>query len=144
MDKSWMMESKYSAKYVLGVSTFMEFVRANLGSECKIRCPCRECVNVCTRSQGEVEDHLLLKGISESYKKWVYHGEQSDFTIGSTSSYEGMAYNDELLDDGVYDFLENVFPRVDEDQIEHGLNCGSNSYLGEEEAKKFSKLLNEA
>ena len=69
MDKSWMMESKYSAKYVLGVSTFMEFVRANLGYECKIRCPCRACVNVCTRSQGEVEDRLLLKGISESYKK---------------------------------------------------------------------------
>ena len=55
-----------------------------------------------------------------------------------------MAYNYELLDDGVYDFLKDVFPRVDEDQTEHGFNGGSNSYLGEEEAQKFSKLLNEA
>ena len=99
---------------------------------------------MCIRPEDEVEDHLLLKGISESYKKWVYCGEQFDFNIGSTSSYERMAYNDDLLDNGVYDFLEDVFPRVDEDQIENGLNCGSNSYLGEEEAKKFSKLLNEA
>ncbi|KAK8996639.1 hypothetical protein V6N11_081905 [Hibiscus sabdariffa] len=139
MDKSWMMESKYSANYVVGVSTFMDFVKNNKGSECKIRCPCRECVNVCFRSQNEVEDHLLLHGISESYTKWIYHGEQFEFTAGSGSS-EGVAHDVEFLDGGLNDLLGDMFPIVDEDSTNHGFNFGE----GEEEAKNFSKLLNDA
>ena len=128
-----MMESKYCDKYVVGVSTFMKFVRDNMGEQSKIRCPCRDCLNVFTRCQDEVEDHLLFKGISESYTKWVYHSEQSDFMIptfgnqdnGKTTSYEKMIANDGPLDDGMYDMLEDVFPRLDENETEDGLNFSS-------------------
>ncbi|GMI64022.1 hypothetical protein HRI_000071500 [Hibiscus trionum] len=140
MDKSWMLESKYSENYVIGVFSFMEFVKSNMGSECKIRCPCRECVNVCSRSQSEVEDHLLLHGMAESYTKWVYHGEQFDFTVGSGTSYEDVAHNSEFLDGGLNDLLGDMFPTLDEDSTNHGFNSGE----GEEEAKRFSKLLNDA
>ncbi|KAL4354977.1 hypothetical protein GQ457_06G007590 [Hibiscus cannabinus] len=93
MDKSWMMESKYSENYVVGVSTFMKFVKSNMGPKCKIRCPCRECINVCYRSQNEVEDHLLLKGISESYTKWVYQGGQFGFIVRGDTSYKEISHN---------------------------------------------------
>ena len=53
-----------------------------------------------------------------------------------------MIADDGPLDDGMYDMLENVFPRLDENETEDGLNFSS--YLGEEEATKFSKLLNES
>ena len=42
----------------------------------------------------------------------------------------------------MYDMLEDVFPKLDENETEDGLNFSS--YLGEEEATKFSKLLNES
>ncbi|KAK8708671.1 hypothetical protein V6N13_059709 [Hibiscus sabdariffa] len=139
MDKSWMMESKYSANYVVGVSTFMDFVKNNKGSECKIRCPCRECVNVCFRSQNEVEDHLLLHGISESYTKWIYHGEQFEFTAGSGSS-ERVAHNVEFLDGELNGLLGDLFPIVDEDSTNHGFNFGEGEGEGEEEAKRKHKM----
>ncbi|KAL4385660.1 hypothetical protein GQ457_15G010790 [Hibiscus cannabinus] len=138
MDKSWMMESKYSENYVVGVSTFMEFVKSNMGSECKIRCPCRECINVCFRSQSEVEDHLLLKGISESYNKWVYHGDQFDFNVGGGTSYEEIANNVEFLDGGLNDLLEDMLPILDEDKTHHGFSFGE----GEEEEGELKDLLN--
>lgn len=70
-----MMESKYSDKYVLGVSYFMKFVLDNMAEKSKIRCPCQDCLNIYTISQDVVEDHFLLNGMSESYIVWIYHGQ---------------------------------------------------------------------
>jgi hypothetical protein len=132
MDKSWMIENKYSQKYVLGVSLFMKFVRDNIGARSEVRCPCQDCLNVFSRCQDEVEDHLLLKGISQSYTNWIYHGEKSDSAI----------HNDGLMDDEMHDILEDVFPSVHEDEIGNNVDFSFNP--SEEEIEKYSKLLQHA
>ncbi|XP_039138806.1 uncharacterized protein LOC120276140 [Dioscorea cayenensis subsp. rotundata] len=148
MDKSWMMENKYSQRYASGVSFFMKFVRDNMGVRSKVRCPCLECLNVFIRSQDEVKDHLLLQGMSQSYTKWIYHGEKFNSEAPSIANPRNGNMNNSLddnggpMDDGMHDILEDIFPRIDDNEI--GNNGEFNSNPSEEETKKFSKLLNHA
>ncbi|OMO51248.1 hypothetical protein CCACVL1_29911 [Corchorus capsularis] len=132
MDKSWMKEPKFSESYLSGVQSFMQFVSDNMGSQCTIRCPCRICCNAFLFSQDEVEDHLILKGISESYTNWIYHGEQSEFSIpnvkdqdyGHTSHHDdGSIDHEHEPNDGLHDMLEDRFPGRDEVQIENSLSA---------------------
>ena len=67
MDKTWIREQKFTLKYIDGVRLFMQFVRDQMGPDCKIRCPCSDCCNVRVLSQIDVEDHLHITGIMSSY-----------------------------------------------------------------------------
>ena len=51
MDRTWMAEKKWSARYVEGVHSYMIFVKDNLGANCRIRCPCIDCLNSYVWSQ---------------------------------------------------------------------------------------------
>ena len=45
MDKTWMTEKKWLPRYVEGVQSFMKFVKDNLDANCRVRCPCIDCLN---------------------------------------------------------------------------------------------------
>ena len=80
MDRSWIRKGvrKFSKEHMKGVDDFMAFVRANFANDAHILCPCCECLNRPRMAQGRVEGHLLLNGMSNTYDRWIYHGEPLD------------------------------------------------------------------
>ncbi|KAK9148246.1 hypothetical protein Scep_007003 [Stephania cephalantha] len=112
MDKSWMSETnRLSKRYVDGVNLFLEFARAHTGSEV-IRCPCRECLNIEEKKFDVVESHLYAKGISQSYTRWINHGEQIVGGYSHDTSEdvvkEANVVDDDSDGDDIFDILEDV------------------------------------
>ena len=64
-----------------GVQSFMKFVKDNLGANCRVRCPCIDCLNSYVWSQDVVFDHLLIKGIDGFYTRWIFHGEKFNYIV---------------------------------------------------------------
>ena len=113
MDKTWIREQKFTPKYIDGVRLFMQFVRDQMGPDCKIRCPCSDCCNVRVLSQTDVEDHLHITGIMSSYTRWIYHGEKSELVINKSCIGDHLdatttINNEELEDEGLQDMLEDI------------------------------------
>lgn len=77
MDKCWMTVKKRikSKEYRSGVKSFIEFAMANVGLGVDIWCPCVNCMNAKKQGTEVVKIHMILRGISISYKTWVQHGE---------------------------------------------------------------------
>jgi len=57
------------------VTEFMNFVSENLSGNQEILCPCRKCLNRLNEHKGDVEDHLLIYGMSNTNTRWIHHGE---------------------------------------------------------------------
>ena len=95
MDKSWMsIRNRISSKvYKTGVKAFIDFAIAQLGPVDKIRCPCVDCLNRNTLSLELVKFHLIQRGISTTYKTWLYHGETVSVPQPHIS-HEGNQHND--------------------------------------------------
>ncbi|KAF7152217.1 hypothetical protein RHSIM_Rhsim01G0128800 [Rhododendron simsii] len=77
MDKSWMtIKNRIKSKeYREGVQSFVAFAKENVGLGEDIWCPYVDCKNDKKQSIEVVKIHLMLKGISATYKTWVQHGE---------------------------------------------------------------------
>ena len=76
MDKSWMMKDRLSTEYELGVNNFIENgLQHSIGHK-SIWCPCLRCANSCLQDVDEVRDHLFIHGIDQTYKTWIWDGEQ--------------------------------------------------------------------
>ncbi|CAL5346170.1 unnamed protein product [Camellia sinensis] len=160
MDKSWMLlKNRMSSQYRDGVKAFVQFAMSNVGPNGKIRCPCMDCLNCEQHTSKIVEYHLVVKGMSPSYKTWVHHGE-------SVPMNESHALNDDDHNDfgSVGDRMEED---IDRDQDEF-LNLLEDVYMGtimndnenegdeedddddvannveEENVRNFDKLLNNA
>ena len=54
----------------------MGFVSETLSGRQEILCPRRKCLNRLNKYKGEVEDHILMYGMSTTYTRWIHHGEQ--------------------------------------------------------------------
>ena len=65
----------FSKEHLDGVTEFMNFVSENLSGNQEILCPCRKCLNRLNEHKGDVEDHLLIYGMSNTYTMWIHHGE---------------------------------------------------------------------
>ena len=91
-------------RYMKGVSEFMEFVREKggrngerLGSDEPILCPCIDCLNLIQQDQVEVERHVNCRGMSITYTRWIFHGE--DFSDPkSHSTHDGSYQSDDDAD----------------------------------------------
>lgn len=151
MDKNWMHEAKFSSNYIKGVRQFMQFARDNMGVDSKIRCPCRDCNNVFLLSQSKVEDHLYIKGISLSYKKWIYHGEPSEFRLNTDANVfrghdvdvdEVVIEDEEEEDDRLQHMMGDVYRGTFTDIYLEGLANNLNSDT-EADDNKFDRLLRE-
>ncbi|XP_039118420.1 uncharacterized protein LOC120254382 [Dioscorea cayenensis subsp. rotundata] len=148
MDKSWMHARKWSSQYVEGVKSFMKFVEEKLGSHCDIQCPCIDCLNVYKKNQGQVYEHLLLRGIDTFYTIWIHHGEPSNYTYGrhggeNENDFDAsdMSYNDREEDDGINDMLDDFGNFINnlESTTDNGVFV---NHIITEDA--FGKLLKEA
>lgn len=112
MDKSWLRAIKWSKAYIDGVNAFMKFVETRVGTECDIRCPCIDCLNLIIQDQKSVKDHILERGIDPGYTTWFYHGEPSSSNnLRNPHTNEGDRIDNDLFeeddeeDDGVNDML---------------------------------------
>ncbi|KAG9458850.1 hypothetical protein H6P81_003358 [Aristolochia fimbriata] len=77
MDKSWMQNWRsrlFNKEYKEGVKYFMQKAQTVVGSDNKVRCPCRVCANGDFHSLSRVEEHLFVHGMLPSYTRWVFHG----------------------------------------------------------------------
>ncbi|GMP39839.1 hypothetical protein CsSME_00010526 [Camellia sinensis var. sinensis] len=93
MDNSWMLlKNRMSFQYRDGVKAFVQFAMENVEPNDKIRCPCLDCLNCEWHTSKIVEYHLVVKGMSPSYKTWVHHKE----SVPMNQSY---AFNDDNHND---------------------------------------------
>ena len=108
-------KKKWSPRYVEGVHSFMKFVKDNLGANCRVGCPCIDCLNSYVWSQYVVFDHLLIKGIDGFYTRWIFHGEKYNYNIRAKDHPnnqsevvdDGVPPSDEIDDDGIQETLDD-------------------------------------
>jgi hypothetical protein len=75
MDRSWIHGTRFTTPYLKGVEDFMDVVRQNFRENQDILCPCRDCLNLQHHSQSVVEEHIQCAGMSNTYTRWIFHGE---------------------------------------------------------------------
>ena len=76
MDKSWISLDRRSEEYRVGVKSFLNFAVRHTTSPDHMRCPCLKCGNVKYQNLSEIETHLIIFGIDQSYTNWFLHGEE--------------------------------------------------------------------
>ncbi|KAK0572225.1 hypothetical protein LWI29_028116 [Acer saccharum] len=109
MDKSWMkLSNRFCKAYMDGVSLFIDVAKHHLNEDGKTRCPCRNCLNVEYKKIDDVIADLYKYGISQSYQRWMYHGEVVD--LSENVSNMSTMHNDEVLEegDGLLEMLHDV------------------------------------
>ncbi|XP_026416744.1 uncharacterized protein LOC113312204 [Papaver somniferum] len=89
MDKSWMSTDRTKKRYREGVAAFLRYAVNHLKEEGEtydeflMLCPCTNCLNLCACSVGDVEDHLFVNGIDQTYTIWNKHGEKDEAITSS-------------------------------------------------------------
>lgn len=146
MNKNWMEETyRFSESYITGVKSFIQFAKDHLGRE-NIRCPCVKCLNVEIKSLKEVEDHLIIKGISKSYKIWIYHGERESNTENNNREESGnSSVSGDVEVDEIEEMLEDVHRGTffeTSDPFDSNIRESENVGTGSENS--FGDLLKEA
>ncbi|XXG77965.1 hypothetical protein AAC387_Pa08g2009 [Persea americana] len=105
MDKSWILryQKRFSAKYIAGVNSFIDYAKANSGEAMLINCPCNDCCNHRKHDYVTIRSHLHIQGMMVSYLQWIYHGEPivqpDDSDESEDESEENQDEYDELIED---------------------------------------------
>lgn len=146
MDKSWMrISNRLCKEYVDGVKAFVNLAENHLNEEGKTRCPCRNCQNMELKSLDDVERHLYRHGMSFSYQRWVFHGEEIDLSsyIQTPSSINDTSHIEEVEDDEMLEMLNEIWGPI---QMDCGLDESNNSNASgvHINADKFGELFDEA
>ena len=118
----------------------MEFVRAHGAREDEpILCPCARCLNVLRQSLEDVEKHINRNGMSITYTRWTYHGEQfSDDEGGGGDHGAYDSEDDDEFEDDNGNKYDDV-PRMVQFLQECGKKDGSHH-----EDNIYAKLIEEA
>ena len=98
MDRDWIKANRMSKAYEKGVENFLEFAKNNCVDPNEVSCPCANCFNLKNHTVAEIEDHLYLNGIDQTYTRWIWHGEDP---VRSSSQNPAQTNNgvDEIIDD---------------------------------------------
>ena len=127
MDKSWIFGKQFSTAYVKGVEEFMKLVVDRYPEDAPIRCPCVHCLNHVIRPQTEVETHVHIYGMSDTYTRWTHHGEPADAVVdeGIHQEVEGHDHDfgihvdvdDDVNDDdhGVLEMIGKLYAAAEAD-----------------------------
>lgn len=82
-----------SPKYIFIDIVFFFPLKSNF-----IRCPCLKCGNIKKLELDDVRAHLYFNGIDQSYKEWIFHGEETrrsaNFQRQKSRSNYASDYND--------------------------------------------------
>ncbi|XP_055961646.1 uncharacterized protein LOC130015459 [Mercurialis annua] len=101
-DKSWMTSYRFSSCYIQGVKNFLNVAKDFTDSNGRVRCPCKNCINIYLKPLQEVKMDIYQYGISENYTNWVHHGETSQ----PRDSLDGSINSDNELEDSGNDVSE--------------------------------------
>ncbi|KAI3968070.1 hypothetical protein MKW92_019112, partial [Papaver armeniacum] len=87
MDKSWVHKDRWTNDYQDGVRLFLDYAFKNgfVTEDNKMRCPCRDCNNICYHTEKKMFEDLVLHGMMRSYTTWFHHGESSSSTVLSST-----------------------------------------------------------
>ncbi|KAM7277183.1 hypothetical protein ACFE04_019049 [Oxalis oulophora] len=78
MDKSWIkITDRKNKEYIDGVDMFLNWAFSQPCVSQYILCPCNKCKNSNLKNRVDIRADLFTFGFLESYRKWVYHGEDS-------------------------------------------------------------------
>ena len=81
----------FTTEYIFGIMSFVNSIRERFTEAEQFLCSCRECMNRHTLPQDEVERHLLMKGMSTTYTRWINHGEPIEVhVLGEPIHHDGM------------------------------------------------------
>jgi hypothetical protein len=59
----------------------MDFVGERFAKDAAILCPCSRCINLKSMAKSDVERHILLNGMSNTYTRWIHLGEGNDVHV---------------------------------------------------------------
>ncbi|XP_038687488.1 uncharacterized protein LOC119986868 [Tripterygium wilfordii] len=76
MDKSWISLNRGLPEYEEGIKKFLDQVFSR-AEDNKALCLCRNCNNGYRHLRATIEFHLFKWGFETTYRRWVYHGEES-------------------------------------------------------------------
>lgn len=79
-DRLWMYrrvcDGFVSKEFYDGVVKFVNFAFSQASPLRVVRCPCVKCDNRKFQNKEIVMEHLLRKGFTPNYLRWIYHGEK--------------------------------------------------------------------
>ncbi|GKD30680.1 reverse transcriptase domain-containing protein [Tanacetum coccineum] len=114
MDKSWMniVHRLSDPRYELGVMKFLDFAYCDKDRSLEIPCPCKICHNFRPQKKDVVYSHLMQKGISLDYIRWIEHGEtltsHSEDYVDDGEDDTLIDESDDMSDDDLDDTLDNI------------------------------------
>lgn len=106
---------KGDVEYNDGLGEFFAFVESNMKSSSKIPCPCDRCINTKFLSIANIKIHLEKYSFSETYNRWIYHGESLSDDDLESSEEDGINIEEEGDHVGVDNSMIS-------DEMEHGIN----------------------
>ena len=151
MDKSWILKSRTSIEYLIGLNGFLDFALQHCSINNRIKCPCPKCKFRKWLTRDEAYDHLVCKPFPVGYTQWIFHGEvdrsqqltretrreavMSTSTIGHSSGLNGVHESDPGF---IPESLSNASNDEDCNEIYELLHDGNEElYDG---CAKYSKL----
>ena len=110
-----MSANRTSSEYRNGVNNFLEWARKNaIDNNGKFRCPCMNCLNMYRLRPEVIKDHLIIKGIDQTYTNWTNHGEQYIATVPLPERVE-VEFD---MSDHLEEMLNEMGPSVIEEAVE--------------------------
>ncbi|KAM0896715.1 hypothetical protein ACQ4PT_023027 [Festuca glaucescens] len=81
-EQNWIVHGKpFTPPCNKGVKEFISFVKDIYDEDRMVLCPCRQCLNHTRIPFGLLHRHLLIQGISNTYTRWIHHGEPLDLVV---------------------------------------------------------------
>ncbi|XP_024013159.1 uncharacterized protein LOC112087474 [Eutrema salsugineum] len=132
VDKAWVHLCRADPAYEIGARNFVNSVASALGDCDLVICLCIDCRNVDRHSKNDVVDHLVTRGMDETYKlrtDWYHHGEVN---CGSDEARKVIReWNEEIV--GLYqaaEYLdEELANKTDLCDVAEGLDKREDEFL---------------
>ena len=112
MDRKWMVASRLSKEYEIGVGEFMRQAVQHFGNHVKMSCPCVRCGNIERARVKKIRNHLFEYGIDRTYTQWILHDELDN--VGMDENDVDGAYEADRLEDMMDAAQDNFNGSVDE------------------------------
>lgn len=112
MDKSWIIKSRLTQDYIIGVKSFLDFAFGKIKAD-MLKCPCQGCCLVKYNCRVDIEGDLMCHGFLYIYTNWFLHGE--DIEAHSEAVSLDHQENVDQTDSSTLNLLVEVFPSMDMD-----------------------------
>lgn len=137
-DRQWMYrrvcDGFVTQEFYDGITIFVNFAFSQALPVTVVRCPCVKCDNRKFQNKEVILEHLLRKGFTSDYFRWIYHGEagteETSLPESSHNNVSANPYREMLMDAMGENYVDN---NEDFDYV--------NDEAPNSEAKKFYDML---